>query len=190
MPNQRKFITDKEIKFIDALNKELIQDVAAQLVYYYSIINDPNDDDVYGESVSKTIAPPIELYARVLFADPEQRIGEHGTDMFQQIEVYFHSTELDERGVKPRAGDFVEFANKFYEVVNLVTKKLPYGEQSKKLEYKAICNLAREHQFDFPKHEMQTISNKYSGSLDVDAPVEKTDALDQWSTPVVDTDDT
>jgi len=115
VPNQRRFITDKELEYIEATNKELIQDAASQLVYYYAIVVKSagnEDDDVYGESVVKTVTPPVEIYARVLFPDPEQRIGEHGADILHQIELYFHKTECDEKGVKVRAGDFVEYARR------------------------------------------------------------------------------
>ena len=183
MSDQRKFFSDKEAKYIDALNREVIQDIASQSVYYYSVIEKYDDDDIYGEDVDKTIAPPIELHARILFPDPEQRINELGIDVVHQIEMYFHSTEVKERGVKIKAGDFVEFANKFWELINVVEKQLVYGDQTVgTFEFKAICNLAREGQFNVPKHSLPTITNQYSGSLDVKAPI-STDPLEQWSTP-------
>jgi len=183
MSKLKPFFGAKELAFIEHINKELHQDIVREYCYYYAIIADYDESDVYGEKVTKTIAPPIKLYPRIMWGEPEQKIDQFGTDIQHSIEVYFHKQECDEKGVTPRAGDFINYSSKFFELTTVVSTKLPLGrpESAERIEYKCSAVQARKLQFDFPTPEPDSLTNQYSGSLDVSAAGKLGDASDRWA---------
>src|SRR5206468_12164104 len=112
-----KFILDREIAFINAINKELIQNVIGQEIFYYEIsVPQSRANRVYGESVRKTWKPPVMVNALVRYDSSTVQTTNAGPDTKFEADVYFHTQELQERNVSPKEGDFVEFGQIFYEI--------------------------------------------------------------------------
>lgn len=163
----RKFITDREVKFINDINRELIQRVVGQEIYYYAIDLEANRPHrLYRESVQKSWKPPVKVNALVLWGNPTTAVTPLGADAKYEAEVYCHTQELDERNVRPREGDFVEFGGVFFEIASVTQPQIVFGEVNEKIMTKLACVPAREGQFKAGADS--------AGNVDRGHPVEQT----------------
>lgn len=144
----RKFITEKEEAFNASIIKEFIQSFVGQEVYYYAISPEENNiNNVYGEQISKTWRPPVKINALVNYDDAGTKSTNLGLDSSYGLEVYFHTQELIERNVKPSEGDFIEFAQVFFEISSISQPQLFFGQAQNRVMTKVVCVASREGQF-------------------------------------------
>ena len=144
----RRFITQKELDYINRVTKELVQATVGQEVLYYQIALDENDAHrVYKEAVRKTWKPPVKCNALVQWTDNAAKSGLFNLDQDIQIEVYFHKDELDDRNLVPREGDFVEFGQVYFEIASVAQPQITFGQIQAKVMYKCVCVASREMQF-------------------------------------------
>lgn len=156
----RKFISEKEIRLINSLNRELIQDKVGQWCVYYAIsIEDSQVHDVYDESISKTWLTPVGFFARVTFGNPVVRSTGMGSDTEYELEVEAHYKELEERNISPRDGDFVEYGQIIYEITGVTRPQMVFGLTSEKIMVKMACTPAREGQFQAGNVRSEGIDN-------------------------------
>lgn len=144
------FIGAKEISFFDSIAKEMIQRVIGQHITYYSVSEEhTNSHPLYNEAISKTVFTPIDINALILYGEPDQTNTQFTIDTIYNIEVYFHTHELEERNVVPREGDFVKWGTVIYEISKLTEPQLVFGQINEKVMKKAECVVSRKSQFDF-----------------------------------------
>ena len=92
------FIGPKEIHFFNSINKELIQRIVDQKIVYFSVSDEhTNSNDLYKESIKKTVFNPVEINARVLYKEPKQTTTKFSIDTIYELEIYFHMDELNQR---------------------------------------------------------------------------------------------
>ncbi len=168
----RKFVTERELAFIAAINKELLQDVVGQEVIYYAIsLPETQVHRLYNEAVKKTWSPPVKVNALVLYDNQNTVQSNFGSDSKYSVEVYFHTNELVERNLVPYEGDFVEFGQQFFEITSVTQPQLVFGQVNEKIMTKCICVPAREGQFQ--------MGNSSSESVDRSHPVEDPEAVNR-----------
>lgn len=144
----RKFITEREIAFIDKVNKELIQKVTGQEVSYYAIsLEKSKVHRLYDEAIEKVWEAPVKINARVLWDNTQSSATNFGVDSKYSCEVYFHDLELVERNVRPREGDFIEFGQVFFEITSVTQPQIVFGQVNNRLMTKCVCVPSREGQF-------------------------------------------
>lgn len=147
----RKFITAREIAFINAINKELIQGVVGQEVVYYAIVAEKTKvDSLYNEAVMKTWAVPTKTNALVYFENSTEQITALPPDSKFNLDIYFHTTELQERNLKPKMGDFVQFGDVMFEIGSVTQPQMVFGQIEQKIMTKCVCIPARKGQFSPP----------------------------------------
>lgn len=145
----RLFLSTKEIHFFNSLNKELIQKIVQQKIIYYSVSEEHTQvNDLYKESINKTVYVPVEINARVLYKEPEQSAGQFSIDTKYSIEVYFHMDELEQRKLIPREGDFLKFGTVVYEIQRLTRPQITYGLIEQEVMTKAECIVSRKSNFE------------------------------------------
>lgn len=145
----RLFLSTKEIHFFNSLNKELIQKIVQQKIIYYSVSEEHTQvNDLYKESINKTVYVPVEINARVLYKEPEQTTGQFSIDTKYSIEVYFHMDELEQRKLIPREGDFLKFGTVVYEIQRLTRPQITYGLIEQEVMTKAECIVSRKSNFE------------------------------------------
>lgn len=143
-----KFITDKEIAFINMVNKELIQNVVGEVVHYYAILADKTRvHRLYQEAVKKVWAAPVKANALVMYDNPSVKSTNIGSDSMYTIEVYFHLQEIQDRNLVPREGDFIEYGSIFYEITAVTQPQVVFGQINNKVMTKCSCTVSREGQF-------------------------------------------
>lgn len=143
-----KFILEREIAFINRVNKELIQSVVGEEVYYYEVaVQQTRSNKLYGEAAQKTWKPPVKLNALVKWDNPTTEFKNIGADAKYTLEAYCHTQELDERNLLPKEGDFVEYGQVYFEVTSVTNPQLVFGQVNNKILTKLVCVPAREGQF-------------------------------------------
>jgi len=146
--SRRLFIGQQEIDLINEINKELIQEIIGQKIFYYAVSEKlTTADALYGEAIKKVTYTPVEINALVLFNAPQQTMTQFDLDTIYSIEIYFHLHELAERGIAPKVGDFCKFGKTYYEIEQLTQPQIVYGQIDHKVQVKAVCRVARQGQF-------------------------------------------
>ncbi len=144
----RKFVTQREVDFIDLITKELTQNVVGTYVDYYAIsLEHTRVHELYGEAIEKVWSPPVRVNALVLYDNPSEVANRFSLDQRFNVEVYFHVRELRDRNVSVRTGDFVRHGRVFYEIASSTQPQLIYGQVNNKVMTKCVCVPARADQF-------------------------------------------
>lgn len=157
--SRRLFIGDQEINFFNWIGKELIQEIVGQKIIYFAVSQEATRSDaLYGEAIQKTTYEPVEINALVIYNEPEQTVDNFSFDTIYRIQIAFALNELSERDIEPRVGDFVQYGESFYEVLELTKPNLIYGQVDHKQTVRAVCRIARAGQFQV-EHIKQAVSN-------------------------------
>lgn len=148
----RLFVTDRELRLISDLNKELIRDVAGQKIFLHSISSTKTlAHDVYGEAIRKVWDNPIALDCLVDASfHNETDIKEAGVDQRYSLEVFVQWRDVVENGITLEIGDLISYSSYFFEVVDVTFIKTIYGEAEHKTGVKLKCVKARESMFKAP----------------------------------------
>lgn len=151
----RKFISKKEIAFINRVNKELIQGVIGQEVYYYQVLSEKTAaNDLYNEAINKVFGSPVQCNALVMYENTQEKIGVLPADSTYKLDVYFHNHELVERNLRPKMGDFVQFGELMFEIYSVSQPQLIAGMIEQKMMTKCNCGPARKGQMAAKKQPM------------------------------------
>ena len=158
----RKFITERELAFIDKINKELIQAVTGQEVNYFAISTEKSSvHKLYDEAVNKVWDAPVKINARVMWNNETTQATSYGLDSKYSCEVYFHKLELQERNVEPKEGDFIEFGKVYFEITSVTQPQIVFGQVNNRLMVKCMCVPSREGQFQNGNSSSENIDNSY-----------------------------
>ena len=143
-------------------NKELIQGTVQQEIVYYGIsYEESRVHDVYDEAVLKEYLQPVRINARVEFRQLAT-VAKGGTlDSNYQLSVFLHREECDERNVRPREGDFVEYGQIIYEVTTVAWDEPVFGQMNDRLTYKLSCVPSREGQFKADNVTVDEVDNTH-----------------------------
>lgn len=162
----RKFISKKEIAFINRVNRELINDVIGQEVFYYQVMSEKTAaNDLYNESIDKVFAPALRLNALVSYENTQEKIGILPPDSTYKIDVMFHNLELSERNLVPKMGDFIQFDNIMFEIYSVSQPQLTFGMIEQKVMTKCNCGPARKGQMSAKKSVQQSTRDDANAPL-------------------------
>jgi hypothetical protein len=158
----RKFVGTREIAFVNSITRELHQHVVDEEIMYYAILLDKTTvDDLYNEAIKKSWANPVKVTARVLYDNPTTKTGLFGPDSEYASEVYFHTQELDQRNLKPREGDFIEYGQVFYEITSVTKPQVIFGQINNKLMTRCKLTPSREGQFQAGNNSGQNVDHSH-----------------------------
>jgi hypothetical protein len=144
----RKFVTSREVAFINSINRELVQHVVGQEIYYYAISKpETRVHRLYNEAIVKTWSPPVKINALVRWEDNPTKATLLGLDSSPGCEVFFHTQELEERNVVPTEGDFVEFGEVYFEITSFMQPEIVFGQINNKIMTQCKCVPSRQGQF-------------------------------------------
>lgn len=145
----RLFITEREIKFISDITKEIVKDVNGQVIFIYPISEIKTTvHDVYNEAIKKIYDNPIAVDALVSAQyHQETKIGKFGPDQQYQVEAYVQYRDLVHKGIDINIGDFFSYGEIFYEVTNINVIKNIFGQVEHKDGIKIVGTKTRESQF-------------------------------------------
>lgn len=145
----RKFIGRKELAFVAQINKELIQEVIGQEVTYYQILAEKTKtNDLYNEAIDKVYAVPVKTNCLVYYENSTEVVTNFPADSKYNLDVYFHKTEMDERNLSPKMGDFVQFGKVLFEIYNASEPQMAFGQVESMIMIKCVCGPSRQGQFN------------------------------------------
>src|SRR6056300_1440275 len=123
------FLGKKERDYAKQVNDEISERVVGQTILYYPIdISTTNFHPLYGESIQKSFLPPVRVYALVKWEGQESTTSNFGLDRQTKITVNFHRRRLTEdQDLYVREGDFVLYADQYFEIVKLLEPRLLFG---------------------------------------------------------------
>lgn len=116
-----RFVTERDFRFFQHINREVISDIIDVKVVLYKIVVDTVSVNIYGESTEKTRYKGITIDAVVKYAkqSPSGDDG-FGFDATQQdIEFRFARKLLQDVDVYPETGDIIAYNENFYEIHNI-----------------------------------------------------------------------
>ncbi len=145
------FFDQRTIQFINNISTELLELVIMQPFIYFSVVGEltETEDDIYGESQSKTFRQPVQLYGRVLYNTPIVSTGAFSTENQYSLGMYLqHSRIEDDLKVRPKIGDYLQFGEKYYEVTTVTYPQIVGGLPQFKLGVILDCISVRQNVFN------------------------------------------
>lgn len=147
----RKFVGRKELNFISAITRELINNVVGQDVVYYQVMAEKSKtNDLYNEAIDKVFGDPIKINALVYFENTTETVTNFPADSKFNIDVYIHSAEISE-SLDPKMGDFMQFGSIVFEIYTVTHPQILFGQIEQKVMTKCTCGPARQGQFGAKK---------------------------------------
>tara|TARA_B100001250_G_scaffold412399_1_gene443496 strand:+ start:1741 stop:2211 length:471 start_codon:yes stop_codon:yes gene_type:complete len=139
------FIPQKEIKVIDSMNEELIDEIVGQSVDIYKVSIDNTDENVYGESTTKYYEIGFRVNCLILYNEPEVEQTEFGADLRSDIEMYFQRNNLASGSLNfyPEAGDIVDWNDSYWEINGTTEPQLIAGHPGYNHQIKATAHRSR-----------------------------------------------
>jgi hypothetical protein len=137
------FTTAKEKDVFDSLNRELIETVIGQFVYYYQIDISNVKESIYNETISKTFFKPVKVFCLVDFIRPVSSAQPVGIDITYQIEVHFLRNILEDLQCNITEGSFFKFGEIYYEIDRVIQPKLIEGQPTTKWDVIALATSTR-----------------------------------------------
>jgi len=149
----RLFITHREIDLISDITKEITKDVIGQVIYYYKPRVDLSDPgNIYDEMPDRIFDPPIEIDCRVSWGSSDLKQDRFGQDKLRNIEVYLHYRDLIDRNIKVYEGDYFQFGNTFYEMLNVGKDSIMFGQVEHITGYNVTGKQARKGLINMTPH--------------------------------------
>jgi hypothetical protein len=144
------FVGKAERNFVKQLNDELIEKIVGEQVLYFPIdVERTKYHSLYGEAIKKTWLPPIRVYSLVEYNGSDRVQERYGFDNLYNITIHFHRRRLvQDQNLFVRLGDFVQYDNMYFEIVDLFQPRYLFGQdtafaEETSLEVTAVCKQAR-----------------------------------------------
>lgn len=136
-----KWMSERDMRFINSINAELMGDMLQTEVILYKLSPDSIKINIYGESDSdtgKTFYPGIEMTALIDRADIGTDQDDFGPTRKQDVVFKFREKMLRQVNFFPEVGDIVLFNERYHEVDNVVQEQFLGGIPEK--SFSIICN--------------------------------------------------
>jgi hypothetical protein len=123
-----RFVSDRDFRFFQHINSEIVVDVIDVEVILYKIIPTTTDINIYGEATTKSRYKGISLNALVKYGKQVAVSDGFGYDANQQdIQFRFVRKLLQDVDVYPEVGDIVKYNENYYEINNINEAQLIAG---------------------------------------------------------------
>ena len=139
------FVPQKEFDLINALNEELIDEIIGQSVDIYKINIENTEENMYGESTTKTYDNGFRVNCLIQFNEPGVNLDEFGTDLETSIEMFFQRENLASGSLNfyPEVGDIVDWNNFYWEINGTSEPQLFAGHPAYNHQVKASAHRSR-----------------------------------------------
>lgn len=143
------FTGQKEKDLVKQVTDEVIERVIGTSILYYPISIKYSDfHPLYGEAINKTYLPPVHVEVLAEWEGEETATTGFGIDKKSSVTIHFHKRRLTEdQNLFVREGDFIQYGEQKYEIVQLAQPKLLFGQPDSKIEISAKCVRARDGTF-------------------------------------------
>lgn len=126
-----RYYSTRDTRFIQGVNRELINTIIQNEVLIYKLAADETFVNIYGESSKgKSFYPGIKTYALVKSDDITEEDSNFGVDRKHSIAFSFLQKTLEQLNVFPESGDILWYNNRPYEVDNVVQEQFLTGPEN------------------------------------------------------------
>lgn len=123
-----RFVTDKDVAFMQNVNKELLDFVIETPVALWKLSMDETKVNIYGEGTTKVYYGGIHLNCLIDRKDGQVTGDAQTVDRTQVVTFAFLRISLREKNIYPEMGDVIEFNDSYYEINNVVENQLIAGQ--------------------------------------------------------------
>jgi len=113
-----RFLTERDYRFIHTVSDELVNKVVDTSVRIYRANLAEMSDDIYGENINKTYLEPVEVKCLMNHDSPSETFSEIGVSETSKTTFALKQNIFEQLGWLPMVGDYVEWNNFYYEVIN------------------------------------------------------------------------
>ena len=131
-----RYFSERDIRFINSINAELMDDIIQTEVTIFKMVADITTTNIYGESkssVGKTYYPGIEITALIERAEIATDVDDFGPNRKQNVVFKFREKTLKTVNFFPQVGDLVLFNERYHEIDNVVQEQFLGGISDKSL---------------------------------------------------------
>jgi hypothetical protein len=126
------FVGKKERDFAKQVTDEIVEKIVGQRILYFSIdMESTNFHPLYGEAITKVFLPPVHVHVLVEYEGSTTTSEQFGVDKLDTAKIHFHNRRLTEdQDLFVRVGDFIQYDNKNYEIVELTSPRYIFGQDA------------------------------------------------------------
>lgn len=107
----------RDMSLFRTINKELINDIIDTEVYYFKLVVDESNTNLYGESGKKVYYNPVKIPCLIEWQAKEQVSDEFGQYFTRNVEFRFlRDTLKDDKDILPEIGDIVLWDDEYFMV--------------------------------------------------------------------------
>ena len=118
----------RDISLIEKLNEELINSIIQTQIYYYKLVLDEVNDNVYGEGTDKRYYAGIKLPTLVDRSNQNYVEEAYGVDLQQAAVFSFLRKEFTQISLIPEVGDIIEWDKAYFEIDSMVDNQIWGGK--------------------------------------------------------------
>ena len=118
----------RDISLFEKLNEELINSIIQTEVYYYKLVLDEVNDNVYGEGTDKRYYAGIKLPTLVDRSNQDYVEEAYGVDLQQAAIFSFLRKEFTQITLIPEVGDIIEWDKAYFEIDSMVDNQIWGGK--------------------------------------------------------------
>lgn len=138
-----RFVTQRGMNFIEAINKELVDSVVRIPVVIYRIDANSTTTNIYGEAPNKDFMNGTQLYA-LIEANPLQfQETEFGFNTNRTVTFGFRRKALEEVSLYPEPGDIIAWDDSYFEVDSVTDNSRFAGNTSFKVAILCETHMTR-----------------------------------------------
>jgi hypothetical protein len=136
-----RYFSERDLRFINSVNAELMRDIIQTLVVCFKIAGNATTTNIYGESISsegKSFYDGVELSALIERNDPSTDDEGFGPDRDQSVVFKLRENSCKDANYYPQVGDLILFNNRYHEINNIIQEQLLGGQSEKSHSF--LCN--------------------------------------------------
>ncbi len=133
-----KFISDRDVAFFKHIAREAVDDVVENICVLYKINLADTRINLYGEAISKTWHPGVQLNVLIDKSAQQQNYEGFGPNTVQDIQFNFDKFMLEEKNIYPEVGDIIFFDQAYYEINN--TTEVQYSGGLPQHNFSVVCS--------------------------------------------------
>lgn len=125
-----RYFSSRDIRFINSINAELMDDIIQNEVTLFKMYADATSTNIYGESkssIGKVYYPGITITALIDRAEIATDVDDFGPNRKQNVVFKFREKKLKDINFFPQTGDLILFNERYHEIDNIVQEQFLGG---------------------------------------------------------------
>lgn len=122
------FGSQRDAKFLAAINSELINAIIDTEILYYKLIVEQSDSNIYGESEQKSFYNSILMPCIIAKENKTATMDDYGHSYTRTAQFALSRDLLETITLYPEAGDIIFWDNEYYEIDNVESNQYFTGK--------------------------------------------------------------